>query len=61
MKKVIIMGYLEKGTGKHQSNMVYGSKGICPTIAHVDYKEPKKIVVQDKDNKWVQKDFSNKH
>ena len=51
MKKVIIMGYLEKGTGKHQSNMVYGSKGICPTIAHVDYKEPKKIVVQDKDNK----------
>ena len=51
IKKVMTIGFYDNGTGKHQSNMVYGSKGICPTIAHVDYKEPKKIVVQDKDNK----------
>lgn len=31
-KKIKEIGYLEKGTGKHQSNIVYGSGGCAPTL-----------------------------
>lgn len=30
--KVICIGYLEKGTGQHQSNSVYKKNGLCPCI-----------------------------
>jgi len=34
MKKSIDeIGYIEKGSGKHQSNIVYSVGGICPCIA----------------------------
>lgn len=31
-KKVIYVGYMEQGYGKHQSNCVYDTSGLCPTI-----------------------------
>lgn len=30
--RIIELGYIEKGTGKHQSNVVYDKKGLSPTI-----------------------------
>lgn len=36
--------FIKKGTGKHQSNTVYSSEGLCPTITAVSYKEPLKVV-----------------
>ena len=38
------VGYLEKGTGKHQSNIVYDSNGLVPTEYAVQWKEPFKVV-----------------
>ena len=38
------LGYLEKGTGKHQSNTVYDSNGLVPTEYAVQWKEPFKVV-----------------
>ena len=33
---VVQLGYLEHGTGQHQSNTVYDSSYICPTITTVN-------------------------
>ena len=38
------LGYIEKGTGKHQSNTVYGSEELSPTITAVSWKEPLKVI-----------------
>lgn len=38
------LGYIEKGTGQHQSNTVYGNDGVSPCLAAVNYKEPIKTV-----------------
>lgn len=38
------LGFIEKGTGKHQSNTVYSSAELCPTITAVTYKEPLKVI-----------------
>ena len=38
------MGFIERGTGEHQSNQVWNKTGISPTLASVNYKDPIKIV-----------------
>ena len=38
------LGFIEKGTGQHQSNMVYGTDGLLPSKYAVQYKEPMKVV-----------------
>ena len=38
------LGFIEKGTGQHQSNMVYGTDGLMPSEYAVQYKEPMKVV-----------------
>lgn len=38
------LGFIERGTGKHQSNIVYGSNGICPCEYAGQYKEPFKVL-----------------
>lgn len=40
------IGFIDKGTGKHQSNVIYGTDGICPSECSVQYKEPYKILEQ---------------
>lgn len=30
--KIKEIGYIEKGTGKHQSNVVYSAGGVSPTL-----------------------------
>ena len=36
--------FIDKGTGQHQSNTVYGSNGVSPCLNAVNYKEPLKTV-----------------
>ena len=31
--KPIQLGFMNNGTGKHQSNTVYSEKGLCPCIS----------------------------
>ena len=38
------VGFIDKGTGEHQSNQVWGKNGKCPTLPAVSYKEPIKII-----------------
>ena len=39
------MGFIDKGTGEHQSNQVFSKNGSCPTIPAVSgAKEPLKII-----------------
>ena len=38
------LGFIERGTGQHQSNTVYGSNGICPCQYAGQYKESFKIL-----------------
>lgn len=38
------VGFLERGTGQHQSNTVYDSNGLAPTEYSVQYKDPFKVV-----------------
>ena len=38
------LGFIEKGTGKHQSNTVYGSDELSPTITAVSWKDPLKAI-----------------
>lgn len=30
--KIQEVGHIEKGTGKHQSNIVYSTRGLAPTL-----------------------------
>ena len=38
------IGFIDKGTGQHQSNTVYKSDGLCPSEYAVQYKEPLKVI-----------------
>lgn len=42
--KVDELGYIDNGTGKHQSNIVYSKDGICPCQYAVQHKEPFKVM-----------------
>lgn len=42
------IGYIDKGTGKHQSNTVYATNGLSPCITAVMYKEPYKVIVYER-------------
>ena len=54
MKKAIEIGYIEKGTGKHQSNVVYSLDGLCPTIpASTGVKEPPKMFLEEVSNEQL--------
>lgn len=47
--KTICIGWLEKGTGKHQSNAVFDKDGLSPCIMAGFIKQPAMIVVEDTD------------
>lgn len=50
-KRIIEVGYLEKGTGKHQSNIVYSTKGIVPTLhASLGVKQPGIMILVEVEN-----------
>ena len=50
--KIKVLGWIEKGTGKHMSNSVYSRFGIAPTVmASLGVKQPGIFfVVEDKEN-----------
>ena len=39
------IGYIEKGTGEHQTNQVFGKDGVSPCIDSCQYKQPYKVCV----------------
>ncbi len=43
------VGYIEKGSGKHQSNMVYDPNGLARTMQSSDYKAPMKVIVDEEE------------
>lgn len=46
MNRVIELGIIDKGTGKHQSNVVFSVNGIAPTIcASYGVKQPPAMIV----------------
>ena len=51
--RIVVLGFLEKGTGRHMSNSVYSKYGIAPTVmASLGVKQPGIfIVVEDKDGR----------
>ena len=53
--KIHCLGFMEKGTGKHMSNTVYGIDGISPCImAGLGVKQPGLyIVVKENANKVI--------
>lgn len=38
------LGFIDRGTGQHQSNTVYGTDGVCPCQYSVQWKDPFKII-----------------
>lgn len=44
------LGFIEKGTGQHQSNKVYDSDYLSPTLAARDWKDATKVVECQKIN-----------
>ena len=40
-------GFIDKGTGKHQSNTIYDADYLCPTLSASDYKEPIKLAIKN--------------
>ena len=49
--KIKVLGWMEKGTGRHLSNSVYGTNGLAPCVlAGLGIKQTGLfIVVEDKD------------
>ena len=46
LSKIIEVGFIEKGIGKHQSNIVYSVNGIAPTVcAAFSIKQPPTMVL----------------
>lgn len=41
------IGYIEKGTGQHQSNTIYYGENISPCLNASDYKEAIKILIKN--------------
>ena len=55
LSKIIEVGFIEKGTGKHQSNIVYSTNGIAPTVcAAFCVKQPPTEVVQEKSERLME-------
>ena len=54
MSKIIEVGFINKGTGKHQSNIVYSANGIAPTVcASFCIKQPPTMVlISQKEDKY---------
>ena len=50
-KRVIELGFIDKGTGKHQSNVVYSIEAIAPcVVAMFGVKQPPTMIVVRSEN-----------
>ena len=48
LQNVKQIGYIEKGTGQHQSNTIYDSNRLCPTICSAEaVKSPLKFLIKN--------------
>lgn len=46
LNKILELGFIDKGTGKHQSNVVYSINGIAPCVtADFCVKQPPTMVI----------------
>ena len=56
-KKTFCVGWLEKGTGKHQSNAVFDKNGLSPCImASFAVKQPVTMIVVEDTNEHKRKE-----
>lgn len=46
LSRVDKVGFIDKGTGQHQSNTIYSDNGCCPCLNAVNHKEPIKVVTK---------------
>lgn len=58
MNKIIVVGFIDKGTGAHQSNLVYSPNGLAPTVcASFCVKQPPPYLLirkkHERDNKTI--------
>ena len=47
-KRVIELGFIERGTGQHESNTVYDSQGLSPCQSATQHKNPTKVIIKNK-------------
>lgn len=45
--RVIRTGFIERGTGKHQSNEVFSSKGIARTLQEAESRSPLQVIIDE--------------
>lgn len=45
-QRVNEVGFIDKGTGQHQSNTIYSDNGCCPCLNAANHKEPIKVVTK---------------
>lgn len=45
-KRIIELGFIERGTGQHESNTVYDSQGLSPCQSATQHKNPTKVIIQ---------------
>lgn len=52
MNKIMELGFIDKGTGKHQSNIVYSTDGVSPTVCAMWWvkQPPAYVVVKDEED-----------
>lgn len=46
LQRINEVGFIDKGTGQHQSNTVYSDNGCCPCFNAVNHKESIKVVTK---------------
>lgn len=45
-QRVSEVGFIDKGTGQHQSNTIYSNNGCCPCLNAANHKEPIKVITK---------------
>lgn len=45
-RRVNEVGFIDKGTGQHQSNTIYSTNGCCPCLNAANHKEPIKAITK---------------
>ena len=53
------IGYIENGSGEHQTNQVFGKYGLSPCIDACQYKQPYKVCIDLSSNELGKKMVSN--
>ena len=60
--RVIELGFIDKGTGKHQSNVVYSIGGVAPCVmAMFSVKQPPTMIVVRSEDEQISERIKREH